>query len=176
MTKDPETSARGLKLQILLASLLLGAGLFAPCMTIKPSFGEYSGLVRMLNPALTAPETYSIAYGIVRLYQENHYLLAAIILIFSALFPAWKITVYWIAGCEIESHESHARMVELAAHHGKYSMVDVLVIALLVLAIKGLPGGTEIVLRWGVWAFAASVLLTIWVAICYGKLVKGMVK
>jgi hypothetical protein len=36
-------------------------------------------------------------------------------------------------------------------------MLDVMVIGLLVLAIKGLPGGSEVRLGWGIGAFTASV-------------------
>ena len=33
--------------------------------------------------------------------------------------------------------------------------------ALIVVAIKGLPGSTEVKLGWGVWAFAGSVVLSL---------------
>jgi hypothetical protein len=39
-------------------------------------------------------------------------------------------------------------------------MLDILVIAILVLAIKGLPGGTSIRLSWGVFAFTAAVVFS----------------
>ena len=44
---------------------------------------------------------------------------------------------------------------------GKFSMVDVFVIALLVVTIKGLPGGTRVSLGWGFWCFATAVLLSL---------------
>jgi hypothetical protein len=37
-------------------------------------------------------------------------------------------------------------------------MVDVFVIALLILAIKGLPGGSQVILHAGLYCFAGSVL------------------
>jgi uncharacterized paraquat-inducible protein A len=53
----------------------------------------------------------------------------------------------------------------LAHHAGKFSMLDVFVVGLIVLAIKGLPGGSRVTLGWGVAAFAASVILSMVAAI-----------
>ena len=39
-------------------------------------------------------------------------------------------------------------------------MLDVAVIAVLVVAVKGMPGGTAVLPGWGLWAFALSVLLS----------------
>jgi uncharacterized paraquat-inducible protein A len=47
----------------------------------------------------------------------------------------------------------------LVDHVGKWGMLDVMVLALLVLTVKALPGDSELALRWGVWAFGGSVLL-----------------
>ena len=51
--------------------------------------------------------------------------------------------------------------IRVAVAVGKYSMVDVFVVALLVVAAQTLPGGTTIELRWGAYAFAAAALLAI---------------
>ena len=40
-------------------------------------------------------------------------------------------------------------------------MLDVFVVGLLVLAIKGMPGGSKVTLGWGVAAFAGSVVLSL---------------
>ncbi|MHC4225304.1 MAG: paraquat-inducible protein A, partial [Planctomycetota bacterium] len=52
---------------------------------------------------------------------------------------------------------------------GKYSMVDVFFIALLVLASQTLPGGTSVEIRWGAYAFAAAALVALPVAVDIGK-------
>ncbi|MHC4960314.1 MAG: paraquat-inducible protein A, partial [Planctomycetota bacterium] len=46
----------------------------------------------------------------------------------------------------------------------KYSMVDVFVIALLIVASKSYPGGTTVDVHWGAFAFAAAALASIPVA------------
>jgi paraquat-inducible protein A len=43
---------------------------------------------------------------------------------------------------------------------GKWSMLDVFVIASLVVCFKGFPGGTHIQVQWGIYLFALSVLLS----------------
>ena len=43
---------------------------------------------------------------------------------------------------------------------GKFSMADVFVVALVVVASKSFPGGTTVDLRWGIYAFAGAALLT----------------
>jgi uncharacterized paraquat-inducible protein A len=57
------------------------------------------------------------------------------------------------------------RLFRLAHHTGKFSMLDVMVLALLVIAIKGLPGKSSLRIEWGVWAFAASVVLSLLISL-----------
>ena len=47
--------------------------------------------------------------------------------------------------------------------HGK--LAQVMRDGLLVIAIKGLPGGSEVLLGWGVYCFAASVVLSLFASI-----------
>ena len=49
---------RQLQVCLGVAAGLLGLGLFAPCMTLHPAFGEITPLVRLLKPDLTAPGTH----------------------------------------------------------------------------------------------------------------------
>lgn len=59
-------------------------------------------------------------------------------------------------------------------HAGKFSMLDVMVIAVLVVAIKALPGGTKIALGWGLFAFAGSVLLSMIASLGVHRLEKAL--
>jgi len=43
----------------------------------------------------------------------------------------------------------------------RYAMVEVLLIALLVLVVKGMPGGSEMTIQAGTWYFTASVILSL---------------
>lgn len=49
-------------------------------------------------------------------------------------------------------------------------MLDVMVIALIIVAMKALPGGTTITVGWGLYAFAASVLTSMAASILVKKL------
>ena len=55
---------------LVVASVLLGVGLFAPCMTLQPSFGNLTWLARLIDPGLVAPTTYSLLEGIRSLLPE----------------------------------------------------------------------------------------------------------
>jgi hypothetical protein len=41
------------------------------------------------------------------------------------------------------------------------AVITMLVLAVVVISIEGLPGETRVTLEWGVWSFAASVLLAL---------------
>jgi paraquat-inducible protein A len=128
-------------------------------MTIAPSFGNFTGVVRMLQPSFTQPTTFSVIRGIGSLLSEGKYGISLVLFVFSILFPVVKLSVIWMVLYELISHEG--KVPKLLERLGKYSMIDVFVMALLILAIKGLPGGSQISLRWGLVVFGAAALLTI---------------
>lgn len=154
---------------LVVSSVLLGLGLVAPCMTIRPSFGAYTGWVRMLDPSMTEASTYSIVSGIAQILTQDSVVLGLILLGFSVLFPIAKLATLWVGLSAIAAGQASddagartlgRRALELTHHTGKFSMLDVMVIALLIVAIKGLPGGTQIAVGWGLFAFAGSVVLS----------------
>ena len=149
------------RLLTLLAAALLGLGLVAPCMTITPGFGDYDTLVRLLHPEYTVPSTYSVLTGILTLLRQDNAPLGLLLLAFSAVFPTVKLAIMAGATQKLSEGRPAGWWMTLAHHTGKFSMLDVLVLALLVLAIKGLPGGSRVTLGWGVWAFAGSVTLSL---------------
>lgn len=140
-------------------SCLLGVGIAAPCMTILPSFGNFTGIVKMMQPSFTEPTTFSVLGGLSSLVADGKYGISIVLFLFSILFPVVKLTVIWMALVNLISHEG--RVPKLLERLGKYSMIDVFVMALLILAIKGLPGGSQISLRWGLIVFGASAIVTI---------------
>ena len=145
----------------LLAAALLGLGLVAPCMTIRPAFGEYETWVRLLNPDFTRPTTYSVLTGILAMMHGGNRGLGVLLLAFSCFFPTVKLALMAWGTQTLADRRRAGIWLTLAHHTGKFSMLDVLVLALIVVAIKGLPGGSRITLGWGVWAFAASVVLAL---------------
>lgn len=149
------------RLVILLAAALLGTGLVGPCMTIIPHFGELNSWVAFLRPASARPTTYSVLGGIMALMDHGHAGIGVLLLFFSCFFPSVKLAIMAWAVQALSERRPAGGLLEFAHHTGKFSMLDVLVLALIVVAIRGLPGRTQVVLGWGVWAFAASVILSL---------------
>ncbi|MEM6260132.1 MAG: paraquat-inducible protein A [Planctomycetota bacterium] len=144
------------------ASCLLGLGLVAPCMTIQPSMGEtFDTWLQLLEPSELEPTTYSILGGILELMQTDSLALGLVLLAFSVVFPAFKLATLWWALNAQRLGQAGRAALWFTHHAGKFSMLDVMVIAVLVVAIKGLPGETKVAIGWGLFAFAVSVVLSI---------------
>ena len=90
--------------------------------------------------------------------QEGELFIGGVILLFSVAFPVAKLAAI-IRAVHLgpEASGRHLKMVESL---GKWSMVDVFVIASLVICFKGFPGGTHIQVQWGIYVFAVSMVLT----------------
>jgi paraquat-inducible protein A len=139
---------------------LLGAGLAGPCMAVLPAFGGYEGWVRLLKPSLARPTQYSVLGGITALVHNGSVALGVLLLAFSVVFPTLKLAVMAAATAALSQGRSSGALMRLAHHAGKFSMLDVFVVGLIVLAIKGLPGGSRVILGWGVGVFGTSVILS----------------
>src|SRR5688500_1273681 len=146
---------------LLTSAILLGAGLAGPCMSIEPAFGSLDGWVRLLKPDLARPTNYSVVGGILALLQHGSTLVGLTLLGFSVIFPTVKLALMASSAASLATGHPAGTLAKFAHHAGKFSMLDVFVVGLLVLAIKGLPGGSKVTLGWGVAAFAASVVLSL---------------
>jgi paraquat-inducible protein A len=162
-----------IRLLILLAAVLLGLGLVAPCMTITPGFGQFDGWVKLLKPELSKTTTYSLLSGIVAMIHHGSVGVGLLLLAFSVIFPATKLAVMAWGTQMLTTREPPGFLLRLAHHTGRFSMLDVMVVALIVIAIKGLPGNTNITIGWGVFAFAGSVVMSIIISAMLHRLTKG---
>ena len=122
--------------------------------------GSYTGLAKWFG-LLEGPETYSILTGIGRMLRGGNVAIGLVLLVFSVIFPVAKLIVLRGALADLRAGRPAARLARWTARIGKFSMVDVFVVALLVIAGKSFPGGTTVVVRWGIWAFAGAALLSI---------------
>lgn len=155
-----------------LAAATLIPGLFAPCFTIIPSLGDpvLDAFVMNYFPESMQPKSFSIVGGVSSLFLHGDYGIGTIILVFSVLFPAAKIAIILLVSCiDVlpKRLQNGLRRIEETAinslsHWGKASMLDVFVVAILIVGFKEFPGGTRIVRDWGIFCFAASVVLSIW--------------
>jgi paraquat-inducible protein A len=173
----PRAALRNVILLLILAAAgLLGAGLVGPCMTIVPSLGEWDSWVRLLKPSAVRPSRYSVLSGIMTMIRGHNVGLGLLLLAFSAVFPTLKLAVMAWAASALgggNGGSPHGRAALGFVHHaGKFSMLDVMVLAMIVIALKGLPGNTRVELGWGVWAFAGSVVVSLIASVLLQRLEK----
>lgn len=112
-----------------------------------------------LTKLVFVKNTFSVLSGIANLYAGEEYLLCGIIVLFSLVLPLVKLGLLvriWNAAHPAEPH--HRRHIKWLATVGRWSMLDVFVVAILVASVKlGALAKVEILYGW--YAFAASVLL-----------------
>jgi paraquat-inducible protein A len=135
-----------LSLLILAAAVSLGLGLTLP--------------VLKLTRLYVWTDEHSVLSIIWALYQDDELLLAAIIALFSVVFPVLKL-VYLLAAAFAEPGErtERSRLLVDLEWLGKWSMLDVLVLALTVFYVKSSHLADAVTLP-GVTFFAAAVVLT----------------
>ena len=148
----------GQRLLLLASCGFLGVGLLAPTLTIEPSAGEFSWLVEIFAPEELAPTTYSIFGAIRDLYLMNNIFLALVLGLFSIAFPIFKLSLYWMATDRHSNSGSVKSLLKWTDRLSKFSMVEVLFLALLILTVKTLPGGSEAKIEWGAYAFVTSAI------------------
>ncbi|MEE3052793.1 MAG: paraquat-inducible protein A [Planctomycetota bacterium] len=161
-----------LKFAIIVSSVALGIGITAPTITITPGAGELTPLVELLTPQELEPRTYSILGFIKDLFEGGSYgdcFLGVALLIFSIIFPAAKLGFYWLSICGDGSWRSPWKLLEGIDRFGKFSMAEVFLLALIVFAVKTLPGGSKADLEYGTYVFFASVLLALLISISIKK-------
>ena len=126
--------------------ITLAVGIFSPVMTFKK-------LIFYKN-------TFSIHSGLTTLFKEGEYILFLIIFVFTILFPTVKIILLvLIHYLGFWPHEKRKRLLHYLSLVSKWSMLDVFIVALLVVIVRlGITGRVEV--RWGIYVFAVSVILS----------------
>ncbi len=103
---------------------------------------------------------HSIATIIYALYKDSEFFLCAVLFVFSILFPFLKLfyLMTLVASPDL-SPEFRARSISTMEWLGRYSMTDVMVLALLIFYVNS-SGYTEASVLPGVYFFAASTIMT----------------
>ncbi|MGB3860716.1 MAG: paraquat-inducible protein A [Candidatus Aminicenantaceae bacterium] len=129
-----------------ISSITFAIGIFAPVMTFKK-------LIFYTN-------TFSIKSGLASLFKEGEYILFLIIFVFTILFPVVKILLLsMIHYFRFWSQEKRKKLLHYLSLVSKWSMLDVFIVALLVVIVRlGISGKVEV--RWGIYVFAVSVILS----------------
>lgn len=132
-----------LNLELLAALLLYAVGITAPLFTFEKLF-VFSNTVSVLS-------------ALAELWREGQWFVFALLAVFTLLVPVAKLALLARVWNGV-LHGRHARALDWLAHYGKWSMLDVFVVAVLLVTVKlGALGHVE--LHYGLYAYAASVLL-----------------
>jgi len=113
----------------------------------------------------------SVYHGLIVLWQAGEMFLFLILFVFTICFPFVKINSMLTLWLYPRLDGEHAqRMYHFVADLGKWSMLDVFVMAILVLTVKS-SGVASIQVGSGFFVFFASVMLTQLASLWTGKLV-----
>jgi paraquat-inducible protein A len=104
-------------------------------------------------------DTYSIPSGIQLLMVQHDYILAAIVFFFSIVFPIAKLIGLFTIWCFPLTGGERRIALDLLGLLGKWSMLDVFVVAITVVIAK-FGKITEARPREGIYLFASAVLLS----------------
>lgn len=150
-------AARQLRWLLAATTALLAAGLVAPIIT--------------LQKFVIVETTFSVLSGVLQLAREGQWFLFLIIGGFSVLLPILKIAVlYRLLSRRRPGAASVHRYLHWMHLYGKWSMLDVFIVAVLVVSVK-LGAIASVEMRYGLYAFAGSVLLTMFITARVVKLI-----
>jgi len=103
--------------------------------------------------------SYSVFTGVVSLWEEREYFLAAVIFFFSMVFPFAKLAALGAIWFFQMAQEKRQRLLRWLGVLGKWSMLDVFIVSILIVAVK-LGPLVDVQPRPGVYFFGAAILLS----------------
>ena len=130
---------------LVLAALLFAAGLVMPIATIEQFF--------------IFDSTFSVVSGLMELLTGDQVALFVLVFGFSVVLPILKVSV--LLRVVFSGHLDDGRIrrwIGLIHHYGRWSMLDVFVVAMLVVAVK-LAAIADIETHPGLYLFSAGILL-----------------
>jgi paraquat-inducible protein A len=130
---------------LLLSTIMLLVGIFAPMMT--------------LSKFVWIENRFSLFAGTLQLFVDRQYFLFIILLSFSILLPVAKLILlfrFWYADSSSCNQLQH--FMKWISHYGKWSMLDVFVVALLLVIVK-LGALASVQVHYGIYMYAGAGLL-----------------
>jgi paraquat-inducible protein A len=110
---------------------------------------------------------FSLLGGINELFHRNHIFLACILLIFSVIFPYAKLIALLVATSRLTRLTDRARhrLHKIAQFTGRYSLLDILVVAIIIVVVKFQDLAEARALS-GTYLFALAVFLSMAAGFC----------
>ena len=116
---------------------------------------------------------YSIFTGVISLWELKEYFLAAVIFFFSIIFPFAKLTVLSLIWFFRMEDEEKKALLHWLGVLGKWSMLDVFIVAILIVAVK-LGPLASVEPRPGVYVFGLAILLSMIATMRVSQLARGI--
>jgi paraquat-inducible protein A len=149
MSKPPAavpSAIRFVPVLLVLAALLFATGVFFPFFHVAKFWIFHEGI--------------SVVGGIATLFREGEYFLFAVLTLFTLVFPAAKLGLLGIIWMEREHDLARVRRLHgWVAALGKWSMLDVFVVGILIVTMKA-AGLAKIEVGLGLYLFTFSVVAT----------------
>lgn len=127
-----------------LAAVLLTLGLYFPLLRIEKM--------------LFWKNEYSVATGVFGLFEDRQYLLAAVVFFWSVVFPIGKLVLLvwlWFGRSDAKQRAFVLRWLDKVS---RWSMLDVFIVAVLIVALK-LGPIASVTVEPGLYVFAGAVVL-----------------
>ncbi len=138
--------------------------------SILLAFGLYLPLLR-LEKMLFWKSSYSVVTGVFGLAEDHQYVLATVVFFWSVVFPITKLALLhwlWFGRSDAKQRAGVLRWLDKL---GKWSMLDVYIVAVLIVAVK-LGPLAEVTVQPGLYVFGAAVLLSMFV----GARIEGLAR
>ncbi len=146
LAADSRGLDRFIGLLLLASAAALAAGWLLPVMTVRSLLVFYDEV--------------SILTGAFRLLESGDYAIFVLIVLFTVVLPVGKLVFAWLAWSRLKVDDPRVRRaLHWVEAVGRWSMLDVFVIAILVVVIK-LSLVTDVEIHAGLYVFVAAVVLS----------------
>ncbi len=135
---------KALQVMVIINTIFFIYGVFAPMIT--------------LQKFILFENTFSIISGITTLLQDGKIFLFLIITIFSLILPIAKLSIIFLT-LRQNNQVDLKRYLHLMHQYGKWSMLDVFVVGIMVVIIK-IKGMIDVEIHYGFYIFTCAVLMT----------------
>jgi paraquat-inducible protein A len=107
--------------------------------------------------------SFSVVSGIIELFRNGQYPLFIVVLGFSVILPLIKIAIlYLLLSRRGSNNQQIGRYIDLMHEYGRWAMLDVMVVAVLVVTVK-LGAVASIKVHAGLYVFGAAVLMIMYI-------------
>ncbi|MFT5220210.1 MAG: paraquat-inducible protein A [Gammaproteobacteria bacterium] len=141
----PERKVKQLRWTLLVATVFYAFGIFLPMITI--------------STFIVISNSFSVVSGAVGLLSDGQYLLFLLVVGFSILLPIMKIIILFkLLFQQVTNDPKTRRYLQLMHEYGRWAMLDVMVVAILIVTVK-LGAIASIQVHVGLYVFGAAVLM-----------------